>query len=189
VASHQYDSTVRCAGKTVRSVQIVASSSEAVAFRKAKGRGPYPDYVTYACMRRSGPINRLKRSEISRSSVRPLLAGRYVAYRQLFFLGEHGSASGFVVLDMRTGTTTLESPPDNSSLIRYVVKRNGSAAWIDIPEDSNEGRVWKADRTTAGAPQQIDSSSELGYDSLRLTGDRRQVLWTKAGAQQSAPID
>jgi hypothetical protein len=173
----------------VRSAQSVVSSSEAVAFRKRRGSGATARNVTYACMRGgAGPIIRLKRSEEGGSRVRPLLAGRYVAYRRVFFLNEFGSASGLVVQDMRTGAVGLELPYDESNLHSYVVKRNGSVAWLDLPEDAIRRRLWKADRSTGGEPQLLDSGTEIDADSLRLSTDRRRVLWTRDGAQ-SAPIN
>jgi hypothetical protein len=189
-ASHQYDDRVRCASKTVRAAQVVARSSEATAFRKVKRTRQGPQYVTYACMRRSGPINRLKNSERGRSQVRPQLSGRFVAYRQVFFIGEFGSDEGLVVLDMRTGQDKLETnEPGGSSLLAWVVKRNGSVGWMFIPDDSNQLQVWKADVTTGGQPQQLDAGDSIPQDSLRLSADRRQLLWTRDGAARSAPID
>jgi hypothetical protein len=193
VASHQYRDTVRCAGKTVRNVQVLVSTSEATAFRKRFPTRPYATYASYACMRRgAGSIERLKRSEYSLSRVRPQLAGRFVAFRRLDELNEFSSASGIVVQDLRTGTIVYESPRDGASyMTAWVVKRNGSVAWVDFPQEEGGPRVWKVDLTTAGEQQLLDSAtgSEIDFQSLRLSADRRQVLWTKSGAQQSAPID
>jgi hypothetical protein len=193
-ASHQYRDTARCASKTVRNVQVLVSTSEAVAFRKRFPTRPYATYASYACMRRgAGSIERLKRSEFSLSRVRPQLAGRYVAFRRLDELNEFSSASGIVVQDLRTGTIAYESPRDGSYMTDWVVKRNGSAAWIDFPPEDQSGiRVWKVDSTTGGQRQPLDSGEPVigaDFQSLRLSADRRQVLWTKNGAQQSAPID
>lgn len=186
-ASHQYRDTVRCASKTVRGVQVIASSSEATAFRK---QFPGRRYASYACMRRgAGSIERLKGSEFTLSRVQPKLAGRFVAFRQLFELNEFAAVSGIVVLDMRTGAIVHESPDDgNAYLLSWVLKRNGSAAWIDSLQDQPGSRVFKFDATTGGDAQQLDSGA-VDPQSLRLSSDRRQVLWTKSGAEQSAPID
>jgi hypothetical protein len=188
-ASHQYRSTAHCATKSVRSVQIVTTSSAAIAFRKRKQGAGGTGYVTYACLRRGGAIHRLKGSEVSGSRVRPVFAGRFVGFKQIFVLTEFGSPSGVVVQDLRTGAITTEAHEDGSSLHAFVLKRNGSVAWVDFPEDSNAPRVWKADSSTAGAPLQLDASPEVDFESLRLSSDRRQVLWTRDGAPQSAPID
>lgn len=193
-ASHQYRETARCASKSVRSVQILVSTSEAIAFRKFKRISGRNEYVSYACMRRgAGAIEKLKGSEYSLSRVRPQLAGRYVAFRRLDELNEFSSASGLVVQDLRTGEIAYETARDGSYVQSWVVKRNGSVAWIDFPPEDEPGgsRVWKRDVTTAGERQQLDSaaSGEIDWESLRLSADRRQVLWTKSGAQQSAPID
>jgi hypothetical protein len=187
-ASHQYDDTARCASKTVRSVQIVTSSSEAIAFRKAKRVDGRTVYRTYACMRRSGPITFLKRSEFSGSTVAPRLAGRYVAFRRLDELNEFVRASGLVVLDMSTGEVKLETPRGESHLDSFVVKRNGSAGWVNYPYEEGVPSAWKADVTTGGAPAKIDEG-EIRQLSLRLSADRRELLWTKSDSRRSAPID
>lgn len=192
-ASHQYRDTVRCASKTVRNVQVLAQTSEATAFRKRFPTRPYATYASYACMRRAGSVERLKGSEYSLSRVRPQLAGRYVAFRRLDELNEFGSAAGIVVLDMRTGEILYESPRDGSAyMLRFVVKRNGSAAWFDSPQEEPGIRVYKFDSTTAGDRQLLSSFSvvtQRDVESLLLISGRRQVLWTENDEPKSAPID
>jgi hypothetical protein len=192
-ASHQYRDSVRCAGKTVRNVQVLEQTSEATAFRKRFPTRPYATYASYACMRRAGSIERLKGSEYSLSRVRPQLAGRYVAFRRLDELNEFGSASGIVILNMLTGAIVYESPRDGVAyMLRFVVKRNGSAAWFDSPQEEPGIRVYKIDATTAGNRQLLSSFTQVtqrDVESLILLPDRRQILWTENDEPKSAPID
>jgi hypothetical protein len=192
-ASHQYRDSVRCAAKTVRGVQVLVQTSEATAFRKRFPTRPYATFASYACMRRAGSIERLKGSEYSLSRVRPQLAGRYVAFRRLDELNEFGSASGIVIQDLRTGAIAYESPRDGSAyMLRFVVKRNGSAAWFDSPQEEPGIRVYKFDAATAGNRILLSSftgATQGDVESLRLSDDRRQILWTENDVPKSAPID
>jgi hypothetical protein len=180
-ASHENTSSVRCAAKTVRSVQVVTTSSEAVVFSKAKGSGAEARTITYACMLRAGPIVRLKATG---AGVHPLLAGRFVAYRQG---SEFGSPSGLIVQDVRTGRVELESRADGSILYSFVVKRTGSAAWVERGEQSEDFLLYKFVRGRPGEPELLDLG--VDFESLRLSADRRQILWTTAGQQKSAPLE
>jgi hypothetical protein len=187
-ADHQYSDVVRCASKTVHAAQIVASSSEATAFRKVKrdaqGRTLFR---TYACMRRSGPILFLKGSEFSRAAVEPRLAGRFVAFRRMDEINEFARTSGLVVADMSTGAVRFETSRGEAHVDSFVVKRNGSAAWLDHDYESGHMVISKVDETTGGSPVLVDQGS-IRQQSLRLSVDRRDVLWTRNGSQRSAPI-
>jgi hypothetical protein len=190
-ATHQYDGVVGCAAKRVRNVQIVAISSEARVFRKlTRASGGPGGSVAYACMTRSGPITRLKGSSFGGGQMGPLLAGRYVAFQQMFSENEDNEESGLIVLDMRAGRISFEQPRDNTDLGSWVVKRNGSAAWTTSAYGGGEpGGVYKLDSTTGGKPQRL-AGPEGFPRSLRLSPDRRSVLWMQAdGSERSAPID
>jgi hypothetical protein len=190
-ASHQYDGVVGCAAKRVRNVQIVAMSPDARVFRKlTRPSGGPGGSVAYACMRRSGPITRLKGSEFGGGQMRPLLAGRYVAFQQMFSENEDNEESGLIVLDMRTGRISFEQPRDNTDLGSWVVKRNGSAAWTTSAYEGGEpGGAYKLDSTTGGKPQRL-AGPEGSPHSMRLSADRRSVLWMQLdGTERSAPID
>ena len=90
----------RPTAKRVRNVQIVAFSREARVFRKLTRRTGGPGgSVAYACMVRSGPITRLKGSAFGGGQMRPLLAGRYVAFQQMLSENEDHEESGLIVLD------------------------------------------------------------------------------------------
>ena len=190
-ASHQYDGIVGCAAKRVRNVQIVALSPEARVFRKlTRPSGGPGGSVAYACMRRSGPITRLKGSEFGGGQMRPLLAGRYVAFQHMFGENDDHEDSTLVVLDMKTGRISFEQSRDGTDLADWVVKRNGSVAWLSFAYEGHErGGVYKVDSTTGGRPQRL-ASPEEGPISLRLSSDRRTVLWKQLdGMERSAPIE
>ena len=190
-ASHQYDGIVGCAAKRVRNVQIVLFSKEARVFRKlTRPSGGPAGSVAYACMVRSGPITRLKGSGFGGGQMRPLLAGRYVAFQQMFSENEDHEESGLIVLDMKAGKISFEQARDGTNLSEWVIKRNGSAAWTSFAfEGGDPGGVYKLDSTTGGKPQRL-AGAEGSPFSLRLSSDRRTVVWKQSdGTERSAPID
>ena len=190
-ATHQYDGVVGCAAKRVRNVQIVAMSPEARVFRKlTRPSGGPGGSVAYACMVRSGPITRLKGSDFGGGQMRPLLAGRYVAFQHMFSENEDFEESGLVVLDMKTGRISFEQPRDGTNLGDWVVKRNGSAAWTSHAyEGGDPGGVYKLDSTTGGEPQRL-AGPEGSPHALRLSSDRRSVVWKQVdGTVRSAPLN
>ncbi|MDQ3933557.1 MAG: hypothetical protein M3340_02880 [Actinomycetota bacterium] len=189
--SHQYDGVVGCAAKRVRNVQIVALSPEARVFRKLTHPSGGPGgSVAYACMRRSGPITRLKGSGFGGGQMRPLLAGRYVAFQHMHGENEDHEESSLIVLDMKTGRISFEQPRDGTDLGDWVVKRNGSVAWFTYAyQGGDPGGVYKLDSTTGGKPQRLAGPEGTAYP-LRLSSDRRTVFWKERdGTEHSAPID
>jgi hypothetical protein len=178
----------------VRDVQVLTSSARAVVFRKHYSPQHNPKSRAFACLRHSGPVRELRRSGFTRSRLKPQLAGRYVGFRQIFELNDvSGESSGVVVLDISTGTITVEQPgmpgTDYSTLVSFVVKSNGSVAWLGISDSDGEA-VWKVDSTTGGQPERLDSSPpDIPFDSLHLGPHRHRVLWRKGGSRRSAPID
>ena len=183
------DRAVKCGTKVVRSVAIEARTREAVVFTKAKKVGPDRFAVHYACLVR-GPIRRLDDVNRSRQVSDPQLAGRFVAFERTLYLTEFDYASGIVVLDLRTGVRTVQhtATPDtegDSVVHGFVVKRNGSVAWIGTDEQGSAG-VFKVDTTTT-APQRLDSG-QIDLASLRLTADRNSVVWISGGEQRTAPL-
>jgi hypothetical protein len=190
-ASHQYDGVVGCAAKRVRNVQIVAFSKEARVFRKlTRPSGGPGGSVAYACMVRSGPITLLKGSGFGGGQMRPLLAGRYVAFQRMFSENEDHEESGLIVLDMKAGQISFEQARDSTNLSDWVIKRNGSAAWVSFTfEGGDPGGVYKLDSTTGGKPQRL-AGSEDNPGVLRLSSDRRTVQWQlRDGTERSAPIN
>lgn len=189
----RYDDRVRCNSKTVKRANVVARSSEAAVFTKRSlipGTGIYR-YRSYACMFRRGPISYLQRSDTTRSQLGSKLAGRFVGFRQFYGITEFGSESGLVVLDMRTGDVVLEGPPraDGTNLASFVVKRNGSAAWISVPEEPGDTVVWKAEATNVFEREQLEAATDIDTRALRLSADRRTITWTRGGTSRSAPLD
>ena len=189
-----YDSTVRCAGRTVRHVGVVTRSPEAVVFRRHRPTSHGQASVAYACLLVPGSIWRLKGSDFTRRQLAPQLAGRFVAFREILELNEFGSVADVVVLDIKTGKIKVEqsampgSESGSRPLLSFVVKRNGSVAWLGLG-DSSEA-VWKVDLTTGAEPQRLDSSPPaIGQESFRLSPDRRRVLWTKGKGRRSAPLN
>jgi hypothetical protein len=188
-AGAAYDGVVGCADHRVRNAQIVAFSPEARVFRK-RAAGVPAGSVAYACMKRSGPITRLKGSTFGAKQMKPLLAGRYVAFQRMFAEGEDAEESSLIVLDMKTGRVTFEQPRDGTDLGSWVVKRNGSAAWATSAYEGGEpGGAYKLDSTTGGKPQRI-GGPEGSPHLVRLSTDRRNVLWSELdGVERSAPIE
>lgn len=190
-ATHQYDETVRCGTKTVRNVQPVAGNRDAVLFRKMKGTRSNVNATAYACLRRRGPIVNLGQAGFVKEAQ---FAGRYLGFRRINYVGEHGSASGIAVVDLRLGTSKVEErgvPGANdvdSHALSFVVKRNGSVAWIGDDDAGPDYTVWKVDMTDDG-PQRLDIGPEIDYRSLRLSADRRTVTWVNGGQQRAAPLN
>jgi hypothetical protein len=191
--AQEFDRAVRCNGKTVRSVELVTRSRDGAVFRKLK-RGPDGGQVpvTYACLLRSGAIERLDAPALGRTARDPALSGRYVGFRSSFLVSEFDSASDMVVVDLRTGRTEANEPANpgsgaDSEVLTFVVKRNGSVAWTAVGVRGEDVTVWKLDLGATG-PQQLDRGSAIDYRSLRLSADRRSVHWRNAGAERTAPL-
>jgi hypothetical protein len=190
-ASHQYDDEVRCRGKLVRSVQLVAGNRESSVFRKLRpGPGSGTVSVAYGCLRSGGKITRLG---FANRVDGPKFAGRYVGFRQTIYVSEFGSASGIKVVDLRTGATKVSEPGEpggdgDSHLAMFVLKRNGSVAWIGLPQSFDRGSIWRVDRSAA-QPQRLGGGPDIDFESLRLSADRRSLHWRNGGQEETAAID
>jgi hypothetical protein len=188
-ANHQYRSTATCNGRPVKKVQFLDRSSEAAVFLKRRTRenGTVAS-VAYACLRRA-PIRRLG------NHIRyAVLAGRFVAVRSTF-VSEFNSSSGLHVMDLSTGKFVTNargmptSPEDEDThVLKIVLKRNGSVAWVGSNNVASQFAIWKVDRTGSG-PQQLDAGPRIDRLSLRLRADRTAVVWTNDGETRSGPID
>jgi hypothetical protein len=192
-ASNEYDHTIHCGAKTVHNAQLLKRNREAVVFRKHRtspsGRKVS---VAYACLRDADPIRRLKRSEFTRSELDPRLAGHFVAFREIVEQSEVGGEQSIAVLNIKTGRLKVEQDAavngaDDSWLYSFVVKRNGSVAWVGLREQGDEVLL-KVDSKTAGQPQQLDSGSDFHLHVLRLNKDKTRVVWIKRGNKHSAPL-
>jgi hypothetical protein len=123
----------------------------------------------------------------------PKLAGRYVAFKQTVYVSEFGSASGIKVVDLKTGRTKVgeagvPGAGGDSHVMSYVVKRNGSVAWVGMGERGEDVSVLKVDSTTDG-PRLLDSGPQVDYESLSLAADRRSIGWRNGAEQKTAPLD
>jgi hypothetical protein len=192
-AGAAYDRSVRCAGKTVRDVELVTRSSDGAAFRKLKRTASGSQAVTYACLVRSGRIRRLDDPARSLNAQGPRLAGRFVGFERVDNSDQSSPPSDLVVQDLRTGRrrvlTAAPDPPELTSVAAFVLKRNGSVAWIVVGHSSARQELWTD--TAVGGPQRIDASPPaIDVGSLRLSASRRSVLWRKAGdtSDRSAPL-
>lgn len=189
-ASHQYDDAVRCNGQTVRQAQLVTRSRDgAIFFKRRAGPGGSRVSVAYACMLRSGSIERL---DFANRVSRAQLAGRYAAYAHTLYVSEFGSASGITVVDLKTGQTKVDEPgvpgaTGDSHLMSFVAKLNGSVAWIGIGERGDDVSVWKVDATGGGA-QQLDSGASIEWETLRISPDRRSISWVNGAERKTAPL-
>jgi hypothetical protein len=205
-ASHLggYDETVRCATHAVRDAQIVEQSTEAVAFRKLKETNGRVLPVSYACAYRRGDSNRsvrqLDHPARSRWAEGARLAGPWVAYRLVDRSNASIPSSVFEVVNLRFGGTWSYFPkPDDADtavdVVSFVLKRNGSVAWISVGYPTEEQGVWKDDSSfdlldDDDLPRLDASPPPIDTHSLRLSSDRRRVLWRRAGesAYRSAPL-
>jgi hypothetical protein len=197
-----YDETVRCPSKAVHDVQVVERSSEAVVFRKLRPTENGPRPVSYACAFRTDELRqsiwRLDDPEPSRRAVGARLAGVFVAYRLVYDTGPD-PYSEMVVKSLLTSDTLSSFPKpeesDSSSTVAsFVVKRNGSIAWIGVGHPSGEQGVWKVDADDdwlePEMPRLDASPPAIDTRSIRLSADRRRVMWRRAGesAYRSAPL-
>lgn len=180
----RYDDRVHCNSKTVKNVYVRTTSSAAAVFtkrRRVPGYSGLYNYRSYACMFREGPISYLQRSDETRSALGPELSGRFLAFRQYFAITEFGSSSGVVVLDMQRGEVVLESPrqSDETNAVAWVVKRNGSAAWTTVAEESPEVVVWRAEASDGFERERLDAGPDIDPHSLRMSSNRRTISWSR----------
>ena len=191
-----YADAVRCAGKTVRDVQLETRSSEAAVFQKRKRTTSGVEPVTYACLTRGGSIERLDAPGRAIRAFDAALAGRYVGYVREDLSDQFTVPSQLGVVDLRTGTHRIVSaapnPDDRDTSVRgFVIKRNGSVAWIAVGDPSGDNAVFKLDATTS-QPHRLDAAPGPGFDPrrLRLSADRRTLLWRRYGdtTDRSAPL-
>jgi hypothetical protein len=189
--------SARCGSKRVTGVKALAQSSESIVFEKTKvnrygSRLPY----AFGCVKKSGPIRRLPVNPDSFYRVRgAAVAGRFALLVKRSEEGEFDYWDNVVTFDLAAGRTVAESPavsgsafPD-SYVASYVLKRNGSSAWIGQDLDDGRREVWKRE-AGASTPALLDSSA--GVDAtvpVRLSPDRRRVVWRSGGSERSASID
>lgn len=197
-------------GCTVRGATVVVRTDTGIVFVKRKSVDGRTVRRVYGCLFRYGRIVSLgsRRQSFTVSGVdsdgaRPAIAGRYVAYGQNFGERTRTGARGVNVVDLSTGTWVagFQYALDNAwDLSRLVVKRTGSVAWSghEGPVGANPNRVSKIDIVHPVGPQPVSTRTVLDEDpgvvpgSLRLSADRRSIIWRKCGetscADVSAPL-
>lgn len=176
-------------------MQLETRSSEAAVFQKRKRTTSGVQPVTYACPVRGGSIRRLDDPARSIRAQDAELAGRFVGYRSVDHSDQFSAPSTLVVVDLKSGTTTtLHAKPDeadsDSSVSAFVIKRSGSVAWIAVGNPSGRQGLWKDDSYEYEPPMLDSSPPAIDARSLRLSSDRRRVLWRRAGETRvrSAPL-
>jgi hypothetical protein len=90
---------------------------------------------------------------------------------------------------MREGENVVETPADGTNVVAWVVKRNGSAAWTTVAEESPQKAVWRAQATNVFEREQLEAATDIDPASLRLSAARTTITWIRGGEPRSAPID
>jgi hypothetical protein len=193
-ADAAYDSNIRCGTQVVPNVQFETRTSEAAVFRTRQRTSSGVRKTTFACLRSTGPVRRLDNPGGQIRADDAELAGRFVGYERTD-VSEQFRPSDMVVVDLRTGQSrTLQgsaNDQDTDTRVRaFVLKRNGSVAWITQGDPSAAEGLWKDD-TSDPDPQLVDSSPPP-FDAarLRLSSDRRSVLYRHVGdtSDSSTPL-
>jgi hypothetical protein len=118
------------------------------------------------------------------------LAGRFVGFIAEFCPTPGGSGASLGLVDLRGGRVRLVSGlfAFGGGVTDFVLKANGSAAWIERPEvgapASTPHLVMKRD---ADGRAQLASGSDIDSSSLALAGST--VYWTQGGAPRAAILD
>jgi hypothetical protein len=189
--------SARCGSKRVTGVKALAQSSESIVFEKTKVN-PYGSRLPYAfgCVKKRGPIRLLPVNPDSFYRVRgAAVAGRFALLVKRSEEGEFGYWDNVVTYDLAAGRTVSEagavsgSDFTDSYVASYVLKRNGSSAWIGYDVDDGRREVWKREAGT-GTPTLLDSSADVDINvPVRLSPDRTRVVWRSGGTERSAAID
>lgn len=119
------------------------------------------------------------------------LVGDFVAYRLWWFPADREDTSGYVVRNLRTGKVSLQvgaynpNPGQAVEIDSFVVKPNGSTAWIDV-SNLQHGVVVHALDSTGRRVLDYSDKADIGLHSMGLALDT--VYWTKGGTAYSAPL-
>ncbi len=176
--------------------QIVVQTKHGVVFQK-KRRGAT---FTYGCLFSVRRIRRLPDSPTEKPE--PIFAeaiqldGRYVGFRKVFTEPAGFGLSKIVVFDLRTAKTkvdafaTTRTDPDGTGVTSFVIKKNGSVAWIGVAGGvaGPTYEVHKVADGEGGAKQLLDSGPDISRESLAKSYDGLTVYWTKGGQARSAPL-
>ena len=189
--------SARCGSKRVTGVKTLAESSEAIVFEQSK---PYRDGIrlpyAYGCVKKRGPIRLLPVNPGDFYRVgSAAVAGRFALLVKRSEEGEFGYWDTVVTYDLAAGRGVAEDPAvsgstfNDSYVMSYVLKRNGSSAWIGHDLDDGRREVWERE-AGASTPTLLDSGEAVDFTvPIRLSADRTQVIWRSGGTDRAAPID
>jgi hypothetical protein len=133
--------------------------------------------------------------------VKPVLAGRYVAWAFYWESSVEGYGYGVRSMDLRNGElsltefdATLSGEPEKAVVSRLVLTPGGSYAWtwtIDY-KDHRAKELRKVEPNRKPAPKYpelgklVDSGDDL--DLMSLTRDGSTISWMRAGVAQSQTL-
>lgn len=145
---------------------------------------------TYGCHRSGSHTFRFDTPSTEPRGFR--LAGRYVAYAARIEEFMEPVFNTVRVFDLVRGRQKLLTSAD--SVGRVVVKRNGSAAWVQSSDDQPQDPaaiVWEVHRVSNEDGRGnviVDRGAGIKPYSLTLAANRRAIAWTNAGERRSAPL-
>ena len=183
--------------KHARGGQIVTKTKEAHVYVKgdvywgcaARTRTPrrLPELDTVSSVRDFGD---------GRAPVRFTLGGIYVGYGRytVYPAGGGGDTQTDVLMvDLRTGKlawkvrATLDPNQSRSSYLEaLVVKRNGSAGWINEHHTISVHRFSNSPGSIGRI--RLDEGDDIDRESLALSADRTTLMWARGGQPKSAPL-
>ncbi len=174
----------RCrAASTAKGTRIVRKTSSAVVFERRGG--------VFGCTYSGGRVAELIDEGGGIDTRHLVITGRYAGYTTL------GSAIGdefdrVVVWDLRTGRLRYEV--GSNSVTSFVVKSNGSFAWIQYstvaPADQNRS-VYELHEFSAVDREGdllVARGSDISPKSLALSADKGTINWTQGGIARTAPL-
>jgi hypothetical protein len=146
-------------------------------------RGHIEDQRTYACLYRGGRTRYLGRFQSDTGIANEVVSGRFVGYQNLV-CEEDCRNSEVRILDVKTGSLRRSSKAGEgtSGISGFVLKRNGSAAWI-----RRFGGDEAAVHTLTATGESVIDTGVIAPASLALSGSH--LYWTKNGAAMSALLN
>jgi hypothetical protein len=133
------------------------------------------------------------------------LDGRYVGYAKAFHDPAVAESSGrLFVFDAKQGKTQVNEPawPDqpsaptdergfSDSVTSFVIKANGSAAWIGEMDAGGGSRTFSVQKLEAAGSgkQELDRGSAIGAQSLAKARDELTIYWTNGAIARKAALN
>jgi hypothetical protein len=115
-------------------------------------------------------------------------AGRFVAFATQTESDDSGGSVLFTrlfVVDLRDGRRVMVSEAIEDSIFDWVLKRNGSIAWLRDRFDPSGVRYEVHKRDSTGTAL-LEDGRDVEHGSLALAGSR--VYWTRGGAPRTAEL-